>query len=184
VTLNGVPVTELSLARLRQAVSYAFERPELVGATVEEAIRYGRPDIGDAAVNSAARAARADAFIQRLPAGYQTLLADAPMSGGERQRLGLARALARPSIVYIFDDATSGLDTVTEAEVTATLTERLSGQTRLVVAHRVTTAARCDLVAWLDQGRVRALGGHEELWWDLDYRAIFATTERLAASHG
>ena len=142
VLLDGVPVTELSLAELRAAVTYAFDRPALVGETVRDAIRYGRSTIDDDDVVTAARAARADTFIRRLPEGYDTMLARAPMSGGERQRLGLARALVRAARVYVLDDATSGLDTVTEAEVTQAITTMLAGRTRVVVAHRAATAGR------------------------------------------
>lgn len=174
VLLDGVPVDELPLTELGRQVTYAFDRPALTGATVHEAIAYGRPDLDRADVVEAARAAHADAFIRRLPQGYDTPLEDAPMSGGERQRIGLARALVRPARVYVLDDATSGLDTVTEAEVTEAVTTRLHGRTRLIVAHRAATAARCDLVAWLDGGRIAALAPHTELWHDDRYRAVFA----------
>ncbi|MFF2524023.1 ABC transporter ATP-binding protein [Streptomyces liangshanensis] len=176
VLLDGVPVDELPLTELGRQVSYAFDRPALTGATVHEAIAYGGPGLDHADVVEAARTAHADAFVRRLPHGYCTALADAPMSGGERQRIGLARALVRPARVYVLDDATSGLDTVTEAEVTEALTTRLHGRTRLIVAHRAATAARCDLVAWLDGGRIVALAPHTELWRDDGYRAVFAET--------
>ncbi|AZS89566.1 ABC transporter ATP-binding protein [Streptomyces griseoviridis] len=181
ILLDGVDVRDLTLDTLRNAVTYAFERPALIGTTVHDAIAYGRPGASRPTVERAARAARADAFVRRLPAGYDTPLDHAPLSGGERQRLGLARALARPALVYVLDDATSGLDTVTEAEVSEAVTGALSGRTRLVVAHRVTTAARCDAVAWLDGGRIRAVGPHRELWRHADYRAVFAAHDDPAA---
>lgn len=81
----------------------------------------------------------------------------------------------------MLDDATSGLDTVTEAEVGAAVTTTLAGRTRLVVAHRVTTAARCDVVLWLEAGRVRALAPHSALWPDPAYRAVFAAVEGAAS---
>jgi ATP-binding cassette subfamily B protein len=174
VLLDGRPVRELAEDPLRDAVTYAFERPALLGGTVHEAVGYGRPELPRSAVHAAARAAAADGFIRRLPDGYDTPLERVPLSGGERQRLGLARTLARPARVYVLDDATSGLDTVTEAEVGAAVTGALAGRTRIVVAHRVATAARCDQVVWLDAGRVRARGTHAELWHDPAYRAVFA----------
>ncbi|MDT0547051.1 MULTISPECIES: ABC transporter ATP-binding protein [Streptomyces] len=177
VLLDGVRVRELTAAELRHAVAYAFEGPELIGTTLHDTIAYGRPDTSRAAVERAAQVARADGFIRRLPDGYDTPLASAPMSGGERQRVGLARTLTRDALVYVLDDATSGLDTVTEAEVSAAVTSALAGRTRLVVAHRVTTAARCDLVVWLADGRVRAVAPHTELWPDPAYRAVFAIAE-------
>jgi ATP-binding cassette subfamily B protein len=174
VTLDGVAVHEIRLDQLRRAVVYAFAQPVLIGTTIHDTIAYGRPDLSAADVASAAQAARADTFIGRLPGGYAAELHAAPMSGGERQRLGLARAFARPARVYILDDATSGLDTVTEAEVSQAITSRLAGRTRVIVAHRAATAARCDLVAWLDAGRIRAVAAHADLWHDPDYRAVFA----------
>ncbi|WP_204041632.1 ABC transporter ATP-binding protein [Acrocarpospora phusangensis] len=173
VTVDGVPVRELRLGDLRQAVTYAFDRPGLVGGTVHEAIAYGLAEASRADVAAAARAGHADAFIRRLPDDYDTPLAETPMSGGERQRLGLARALLRPARVYVLDDATSGLDTVTETEVADSITTMLAGRTRIVVAHRAATAARCDLVAWLDEGRIRAIAPHATLWTDARYRDVF-----------
>lgn len=172
VLLDGVPLPELSRAELRRAVGYAFERPELVGGTVADAIALGRP-LGDGTVRTAARLACADEFVRRLPGGYGTALADAPMSGGERQRLGLARAIAHGERLLVLDDATSSLDTVTERQVGAALTGELGGRTRLIVAHRITTALRADRVIWLEDGRVRAHGPHEALWRDPEYRALF-----------
>ncbi|OIK23169.1 ABC transporter ATP-binding protein [Streptomyces malaysiense] len=174
VLLDGRPVREFAQDPLRAAVTYAFERPALLGGTVREAIGYGRPGVSHAAVREAARAAAADGFIRRLPDGYDTPLERVPLSGGERQRLGLARTLARAARVYVLDDATSGLDTVTESEVSAAVTGVLAGRTRIVVAHRVATAARCDQVVWLDGGRIRARGTHAELWRDPAYRTVFA----------
>lgn len=133
----------------------------------------GRPGGTGEVVKAAARAARADAFVRRLPLGYDTPLEDAPMSGGERQRLGLARAFAQGWRLLILDDATSSLDTVTERQVARALSRELRDRTRLIVTHRVATAAAADRVIWLDDGRVRACGGHRALWADPAYRAVF-----------
>ncbi|MEV7562232.1 ABC transporter ATP-binding protein, partial [Streptomyces sp. NPDC089795] len=122
---------------------------------------------------TAARAAGADAFVRRLPEGYDTALADAPLSGGELQRLGLARAFCRAGRLLVLDDAMSSLDTLTARQVERALVHDVRPGTRLVVAHRVSSAARADLVVWLDAGRVRATGTHTELWPDPDYRAVF-----------
>lgn len=123
---------------------------------------------------AAAGAARADDFIARLPHGYDTPLKDAPLSGGEVQRLGIARALVHDPAVVVLDDALSSLDTATEARVGSALASAWSARTRVLIAHRVSTAARADLVAWLENGRVRALGPHQELWRLDGYRALFA----------
>src|SRR6266540_2906446 len=177
VLLDGVPVSALDPDVLHRAVAYAFERPALLGGTVAGTIAYGRPSAPAAEVRAAARAAEADGFVRRLPDGYDTPLERAPMSGGEAQRLGLARAILQGERVLVLDDATSSLDTATEMKVSAALGGLRS--TRLVVAHRAATAARADLVAWLDGGRVRALAPHAELWRDPGYRAVFAAPQGL-----
>ncbi|MGW6985278.1 ATP-binding cassette domain-containing protein [Streptomyces sp. NPDC054932] len=174
VLLDGVPLDELSADELRREVGHAFERPALFGEDVADAIAFGggpAPEPGT--VHAAARAAGADAFVRRLPDGYDTALADAPMSGGELQRLGLARAFCRAGRLLVLDDATSSLDTVTAREVERALERDVRPGTRLVVAHRISSAARADLVVWLDAGRVRATGTHAELWRDPGYRAVF-----------
>ena len=175
VLLDGVALPDLSREQLRGAVGFAFERPALVGDTIEEAINFGSRNRSEEKVRRAAATARADTFVERLPQGYRTELAAAPLSGGEVQRLGLARAFAHPYRLLILDDATSSLDTVTERQVGAALTTGGGGQTRLIIAHRVATAARTDLVAWLDRGKLRSLGPHTDLWRDPEYRALFGT---------
>jgi ATP-binding cassette subfamily B protein len=177
VLIDGVPLRELGRGELRRAVQYAFARPALLGDSIGGAIRFGGTVPAPGLVEAAARAACADSFIRRLPNGYETPLGEVPMSGGEVQRIGLARAFAHApgARLLILDDATSSLDTVTEMQVTRALTEQLD-QTRLVIAHRAATAARAGWVAWLDAGRVRACGSHRELWTDPEYRATFEPT--------
>jgi ATP-binding cassette subfamily B protein len=173
VLLDGVPLRALTHDTLRGAVGYAFERPALLGETIEDTIAFGVPPAPPGRVREAARTARADTFVRRLPDGYATRCADAPLSGGESQRLGLARAFAHDSRLLILDDALSSLDTVTEHHITEALLRHTSGRSRLIIAHRVSTAARADAVVWLDGGRVRARGTHAELWRTAAYRAVF-----------
>lgn len=173
VLLDGVPLPHLTHNDLRRSVSYAFERPALLGTTIEDALRLGVRHPSPARIREAARTARANDFIRRLPHGYATRCADAPRSGGESQRLGLARAFAQDSRLLILDDALSSLDTVTEAQITDSLMAHGAGGTRLLIAHRAATAARADAVAWLDGGRVRAVGTHAELLRIAGYRAAF-----------
>jgi ATP-binding cassette subfamily B protein len=169
VLLDGVPLGELSHDGLRRAVGCAFERPALVGGTVADAIGLG---LDPETVRAAARATHAHEFVSRLPQGYDTPLADAPMSGGEAQRIGLARAWPADRLL-VLDDATSSLDMVTEMQISRTLTGDRGRRTRLIVTHRAATAARADLVVWLDGGRVRAVGPHERLWQQPAYREVF-----------
>lgn len=174
VLLDGVPLAALAPWELRAAVAYAFERPALLGDTIGDVIAFGRSGLSRAQIEAAARAAQADGFVRRLPSGYDTPVAAAPLSGGEVQRLGLARAIARGGRLLILDDATSSLDTATEAQFQTALAELVAGRTCMVIAHRAATAARADLVAWLDSGRVRGLAPHAQLWANPDYRAVFA----------
>jgi ATP-binding cassette subfamily B protein len=176
VRLDGVPLASLDAAALRRAVIYAFDRPALFGGTPREAIAFGAVRPAPARLQAAARDASAAEFLRLLPAGLDTPLDQAPMSGGETQRIGLARTFAHAdqARLLILDDATSSLDTVTEMRVSAALTGHFSGCTRLIISSRATTAARADLVAWLDGGRLRALAPHDQLWLDPGYRAVFA----------
>ncbi|MFI0486655.1 ATP-binding cassette domain-containing protein [Actinomadura sp. 9N215] len=176
VRLDGVPLPRLGRTALRRAVGYAFDRPFLFGDTVLDAIGFGPDRPPESRLRAAAEAACADGFIRRLPLEYGTPLADVPMSGGERQRLGLARAFAHAGRLLILDDATSSLDTATELRITEALLGPLSDRTRLIIAHRAGTAARADLVVWLDGGRVRAQGPHRVLWRDPAYRAVFGAS--------
>jgi ATP-binding cassette subfamily B protein len=170
VSLDGVPLQAVSRRALRSAVGCAFERPQLVGRTIGEAIA---PDaISPIRTLAAARATHAHDFVSRLPDGYFTSLRRAPMSGGERQRLGLARAWSA-SRLLVLDDATSSLDTATERQISRTLTEDRHHRTRLIVTHRPATAARADLVVWLDRGQVRAVAPHADLWHNTSYREVF-----------
>jgi ATP-binding cassette, subfamily B, bacterial len=175
VELDGCELGWLSRGALREAVVYAFERPALFGETLFDAISFGAFPPARDDVLAAAEDSRAAGFLSRLPRDIDTPLADTPLSGGEVQRLGLARAFAHAgrARLLILDDATSSLDTATEMLISEVLSSQLSGRTRLIVAHRAATAARADLVAWLQDGRLRACAPHRELWADQDYRAIF-----------
>ena len=172
VRIDGTPVSELPRDVLSRRVGYAFERPALVGDTVRDVIAMGAA-FTDEAVRTAARQVEANAFIERLPKGYDSPLDEAPMSGGEHQRLGLARAALRNTSILILDDALSSLDVATEARVLAALRRLGRSRTTVVIAHRASTAAAADLVAWLYKGEVRRLAPHAELWRDADYRAAF-----------
>jgi ATP-binding cassette subfamily B protein len=173
VLVDGVPVELLGPGWL----SYAPERPALIGTTVRDCVTYGAEGLGRDRVATAVRIAHAEDFIDRLPLRLDTPLAQAPLSGGEFQRLGLARALVRDATVYVLDDATSGLDARTEELVGQTVTSELSGRTRIILTHRASTAARCDLVIWLEDGVVRSIAPHELLWSDSDYRAMLDHAE-------
>ncbi|MFJ4686926.1 ABC transporter ATP-binding protein [Streptomyces sp. NPDC088789] len=177
VRLDGVPLDGVAPERLRHAVAYAFARPALLGTTVRDTVTMGPDRPTERALADALRDASADGYIALLPRGADTALADAPLSGGEYQRLGLARAFARGGRLLILDDATSSLDTVTEHRIQRALSRHAGVRTRLVVAHRATTAAAADRVIWLADGTVRAVGRHTELWRDPEYRTLFTAPD-------
>lgn len=182
VLLDGVRLDLLTREALRTEVGYAFERPAPAEGTVAEAVAAGPRRVSPEQVREACRAAGADGFVRRLPSGYDTPLSTAPLSGGEYQRLGLARAFAHAGRLLIMDDATSSLDTATEHEVDRALRHSVRPGTRLVVAHRPSVAARADLVIWLEDGGVRAVAPHRELWHTPDYRAVFGAGDTGAAT--
>lgn len=179
VLLDGVRIDQLDPDTIREAVSYAFERPVLLGDTVADAIAYADRPAGPDTVRAALQASAAG-FVDRLPDGMGTGLDRLRISGGELQRLGLARALCRDSRLLLLDDATSSVDTVTEAEISASITRTAAGTTRVVIAHRASTARHADTVAWLDGGRIRAVAPHDLLMGDPGYRALFEPISEVA----
>jgi ATP-binding cassette, subfamily B, bacterial RamA/AmfB len=177
VLLDGAPLASIDRHELRRAVGYGFARPALFGDTVGDAIAFGGDTPSNELVVQAARAARADDFIRLLPEGYDTPLEQAPMSGGEIQRMGLARTFAHAGRVVVLDDVAASLDTVTEHHISRVLTGALGDRTRIIVAHRASTVAQMDAVVWLDRGRVRAMAAHRDLWADAEYRLLFEPDE-------
>ncbi|MEU5031450.1 ABC transporter ATP-binding protein [Streptomyces milbemycinicus] len=171
VSLDGTDLAVADPAQLRRAVGYAFERPVLLGRTVREAIGYADEEVDDAAIDAALRDSRADGFVAGLPQRLDTPLQDLRLSGGELQRLGLARAFCRNATVLVLDDATSSVDVVTERQITRALAARPG--TKLIVAHRMSTAAHADLVVWLRDGRVAGVGPHRELLEEPGYAEAF-----------
>jgi len=171
VLLRRLGVRYAALGALALASTPAFYVASV--STMDYALTLGLRPPSPARIREATRQARADDFVQRLPKGYATPCAEAPRSGGESQRLGLARAFAHDGRLLILDDALSSLDTVTEAQIAESLLTHGSDTTRLLIAHRAATAARADAVAWLDGGRVRAVGTHAQLWRTAGYRAVF-----------
>lgn len=174
VLLDGASLAGVDPADLADAVGYAFARPVLHGRTVGDAIAHGEV-VTPSLVTAAARTAQVHEPLTRLPAGYDTPVAAAPMSGGELQRVGLARALLRAPRLLVLDDATSSLDSVTEARLTATMATALPRVTRLIVTHRIGTASRADLVVWLENGAVVAAAPHRALLGVPGYRDVFET---------
>jgi len=169
IRFDGVDVRELDLRALRAQIGIALQEAVLFGGTIRDNIRYGRADAEEAEVLVAAKAAQAHDFIQELPQGYDTEVGPrgVTLSGGQRQRIAIARALLVRPKVLILDDCTSAVDVETEVRLQDALDELLASSqnaiTRLVVAQRISTVLLADRILVLDQGRIAAMGNHEEL---------------------
>jgi ATP-binding cassette subfamily B protein len=165
VLVEGVPIQRLDPADLRRCFALVSQNPALFFGSVEDNLRYGRPDASAAEVEAAARAAHAHEFIERLPQGYQTHLGEAGLglSGGQRQRLAIARALLTDAPILLLDEATSALDAESEHLIQQALPGLMRGRTTLVIAHRLATVQNADRIAVVDRGRLQAIGSHAEL---------------------
>jgi subfamily B ATP-binding cassette protein MsbA len=165
VLLDGIDVRELRLADLRSAIAIVPQDPALFSGTIRENIAYPRPGATDAEVEAAARGAHAHEFIERLPAGYDTLVGERgiKLSGGQRQRVAIARAILKNPAILILDEATSNLDTESERLIEDALGKLLVGRTTLIIAHRLSTVRRADRLVVLDHGRIVEEGSHAEL---------------------
>ena len=150
---------------LRREIALVSDDPVLFSASVRENIAYARPDASEEEVREAARQAGAAEFIEALPDGYDTLVGERGLtvSGGQRQRLAIARALIADPRILILDDATSSVDATTESRIKEALREVMEGRTTFVIAHRLSTISLADEIAVLADGRVAARGTHEEL---------------------
>ena len=165
VLVDGIDVHRLTQASLRAAIGTVTQDPHLFHDTVASNLRYARPDASDVQLVEACRAARIHDVIAALPDGYDTMVGERGyrLSGGEKQRLAIARMLLKDPAIVILDEATSHLDTDNEAQVQEALTEALRGRTSLVVAHRLSTIVDADVIVVLDEGRIVETGTHDEL---------------------
>ena len=165
VLLDGVDLRDLTLADLAATVGMVTQETYLLHASVRDNLRHARPEASDAEIEAAARAARIHELIVDLPDGYDTLVGSRGhrFSGGEQQRLAIARTLLRDPRVLVLDEATSALDNTTEREVQAALDRLAEGRTTITIAHRLSTVRDADQIAVLDHGRVAEVGTHEEL---------------------
>ncbi|MCE5279226.1 MAG: ABC transporter ATP-binding protein [Planctomycetaceae bacterium] len=165
VLIDGVDVRHVSLDDLRRNIGIVFQESFLFSATPAENIAFGRPQARPELIERAAKTAAAHEFIAALPQGYDTLLqeAGADLSGGQRQRLAIARALLLEPSILLLDDPTAAIDSRTEEEILSAMTAARKGRTTFVIAHRLSTLKRADLVLVLERGRIVQMGKHEDL---------------------
>jgi ATP-binding cassette subfamily B protein len=165
VVFDGVDVRDLTFDSLTHAVGVVSQETYLFHASVRENLRFAKPSATDPEIEAAARAARIHDLISSLPDGYDTLVGERGyrFSGGEKQRIAIARVVLRNPPILVLDEATSALDTQTERQVQAALDELARGRTTIAIAHRLSTVRHADRIAVLEGGRVVELGTHEEL---------------------
>jgi ATP-binding cassette subfamily B protein len=165
VKIDGIDVRKIKQKSLRQRIGVVLQEPFLFHGTIAENIAYGRPRAKRKEIIQAAKAANAHDFILRLPDGYDTQVGErgTRLSGGEKQRISIARAIVnRPSII-ILDEATSSLDTVTEKMIQEALQRLVKGRTTIAIAHRLSTLSNADRLVIMEEGRIVEMGTHEEL---------------------
>ena len=165
ITFDGHDVRDVTIESLRKQIGKVTQETVLFNDTVRNNIAYGRPDVGLKSVEEAARMALAHDFIMRMPEGYDTMIGEkgVRLSGGEKQRLAIARAILKNAPVLILDEATSALDTESEAYVQAALANLMEGRTSFVIAHRLSTVRRATRIAVMEAGQITETGTHEEL---------------------
>jgi ATP-binding cassette, subfamily B, bacterial MsbA len=176
ILIDDNDVRDATLESLRSQIGIVTQETVLFNDTVRNNIAYGQPSVSQKKVEEAARAARADEFIQGLPEGYNTMIGErgVRLSGGERQRIAIARAILKNAPILILDEATSALDSESESLVQAALQNLISGRTVFVIAHRLSTVRRADRIVVLDNGTISDIGGHEELMQKLGtYRRLY-----------
>jgi ATP-binding cassette subfamily B protein len=165
ILIGGQPIDRVSQASLRRTIAYVPQDPSMFHRTIADNIRVGRPEAADADVRRAAGLAHAAEFIETLPAGYETLVGErgVKLSGGQRQRIAIARAILKDAPILVLDEATSSLDSESEALIQDALLTLMETRTAIVIAHRLSTVRRMDRLIVLDGGRIIEAGSHDAL---------------------
>ena len=185
ILIDGHDLRDVDLDDLRQNIGLVFQESFLFSNTVAANIAYGHPEATMAQVEQAARIAAAHEFIATMPHGYDTVLGEGGLdiSGGQRQRLAIARAVLRDPAILLLDDPAAAIDPHTEHEILTAMERAMTGRTTLVVAHRLSTLRQCDQVIVLDEGRIVQLGSHADLM-ETDGHYRHTAQSQLATTHG
>ena len=175
-------VRDISIKSLRRQIAVVSQDAVMLSGTVRENIGFGRLDADDTEIEAAAKSAAADRFIRNLPDGYGTVVNPAGnhFSGGEKQRLSIARAILRDAPILLLDEPTSALDAESEAAIKAALDKLAKGRTTFIIAHRLSTVLDADMIVVMDQGSVVETGTHKEL---LANEGLYAELYRLQFAH-
>ena len=187
VSVGGRNVREYTMAALRDGCAMVLQKNTLFSGTIRENLRWGREDATDQEIEEACRMACADEFIQRMPNGYDTYIEQGGtnVSGGQKQRLCIARAILRQPKVLILDDSTSAVDTATDAKIRGALKTALPGATKLIIAQRITSVMDADMILVLDDGRVVGQGTHEQLMDSCEiYREVYESQQEGVSIDG
>jgi len=174
ISIGSNDIASIDITHLRHHISVVSQNPNLFDTTIAENIRYGNENVSEVDIRKAAKAANVHSFVMSLPQGYDTMLGEnaSLVSGGQAQRLQIARALARPAKVLILDECTSALDPANQAAVLDTVRSAKVGRTTLMVTHKVPVMMMCDRIVLLSEGVVREQGTYQEL---MARKGLFAT---------
>ena len=187
VYVGGRNVKDYTMEALRSGCAMVLQKNTLFSGTIRENLRWGRADATDAEIEEACRMACADEFIQRMPDGYDTYIEQGGtnVSGGQKQRLCIARAILRRPKVLILDDSTSAVDTATDAKIRGALKTALPGATKLIIAQRITSVMDADMILVLDDGRVVGQGTHAQLMESCEiYREVYESQQEGVSING
>jgi hypothetical protein len=165
VYVGGHNVKDYTMETLREGCAMVLQKNTLFSGTIRDNLRWGDENATDQEMEAACRMACADEFISRMPDGYDTRIEQGGtnVSGGQKQRLCIARAILRKPKVLILDDSTSAVDTATDAKIRAALKEALPGSTKLIIAQRISSVMDADVILVLDDGKISGMGTHEQL---------------------
>lgn len=181
VSLGGVDVRRYDLDTLRSAVAMVLQKNELFSGTIKENLRWGNENASDEELKEGCRLAQADEFVSAMPDGYDTYIEQGGtnVSGGQKQRLCIARALLKKPKVLILDDSTSAVDTRTDALIQKAFAEYIPDTTKIIIAQRISSVQNADMIIVMDDGRINAAGTHEELLESCDiYREVYESQQK------